>query len=198
MIQMLSAILLLVFLAAYLGKILMLRIKGVQGFVLGKKGKISTACERILSLATWVAGGTWLAEIFFSERIAALPIAAHGLAVLPFLGLAVTAAGIVLFCAAMIAMKDSWRVGIDSKRRTALVEHGVYAFSRNPAFTGVNLIFAGVLTTYPDMFTFVSFVMMAAAMHALVLKEEEHWTASGGREYERYRKRVGRYFGFRR
>lgn len=198
MIQILSAILLLIFLAAYAGKIVMLRAKGVNGFVLGKKGKISTACERILSLTTWIAGGIWIAEIVFERKIAALPCAAHGLAVLPYLGLAVTAAGIALFCAAMIAMKDSWRVGIDTRRRTALVERGIYAYSRNPAFTGVNLIFAGVLITFPDIFTLAAFVIMAASMHALILREEEHWIAVGGRDYERYRKRVGRYFSFRR
>jgi len=198
MIQIFSVILLLIFLAAYLGRILLLRARGVHAFVLGKKGKISTSRERILCGATWIAGGIWVSELVFEPMIAALPVSAHGLKTLPIAGLAVTAAGITLFSAAMLAMKDSWRVGIDTTRRTALVEREVYAFSRNPAFTGVNMIFFGVFLAFPDLFTLAAFMMMAASMHSLILKEEEHWTAIGGKDYERYSKRVGRYLGVRR
>lgn len=195
MIQIISAALFGAFALAYFSKIALLRAKGIRGYQLGKKGKISTIPERLTSASSFFAVSVWACEIVFEPRIAALPVSAHGLTAVSIAGLAVTAAGLAIFCAAMIAMKDSWRVGIDTTKRTRLVETGIYARSRNPAFAGLSILFAGVFITFPDIFTAAGAVTLSASMYLLALREEDHWIAVGGRDYERYRKRVNRFFG---
>ena len=195
MIQTISCILFGAFALAYFSKIALLRAKGIRGYQLGTKGKISTLPERLTSASSFFAVSVWACEIVLEVRIAALPVSAHGLTVLSIAGLAVTAAGLAVFCAAMIAMKDSWRVGIDTMKRTRLIETGIYAYSRNPAFAGLGILFAGVFITFPDIFTAAGAAALAASMYFLARKEEEHWIAVGGRDYERYRKRVSCFFG---
>jgi protein-S-isoprenylcysteine O-methyltransferase Ste14 len=195
MIQIISAALFAAFVLAYFSKIALLRVRGIRSYQLGKKDKISTLPERMTFVSSFYAVSVWACEIIIEPRIAALPAAAHGLTAVSTAGLIVTAAGLALFCGAMIAMKDSWRVGIDTTKRTKLVETGLYAYSRNPAFAGLGLIFAGVFISFPDIFTAAGFAMLAVSMYRLAIKEEEHWIAVGGRDYERYRKRVNLFFG---
>ena len=50
-------------------------------------------------------------------------------------------------------MKDSWRAGIPEKDKTELVTGGIYAFCRNPAFLGFDLMYIGVLCMYCNILT---------------------------------------------
>ena len=195
MIPIISFVLCAIFLAAYSCKILMLRIKGIRGYQLARHTatKVSGLQERIVQMTSFAGVALWIIETTSGSTISALSVALHGNRYLAYTGIAITASGVALFCIAMAAMKNSWRVGIDPGKRTRLVETGVYALSRNPAFIGFTMMFAGVLLTYPDVFTAIVFISNTAAIHALVLKEEEHWVAVGGKEYERYRKKTPRY-----
>ena len=86
-----------------------------------------------------------------------------------FTGFCLGLMGDGLFLASVLCMRDSWRAGIPEKDRTELVTGGVYAFSRNPAFVGFDLMYMGVF-----------FMFCAAAF---------------GESYLQYKSRVCRYLG---
>ena len=47
-------------------------------------------------------------------------------------------------------MRDSWRAGIPERDGTELVTGGLYAFSRNPAFLGFDLMYLGVFLLFAN------------------------------------------------
>jgi protein-S-isoprenylcysteine O-methyltransferase Ste14 len=106
----------------------------------------------------------------------------------------ITALGVGIFILATIFMKSSWRVGIDKNTKTTLVTDGIYKFSRNPAFVGFYLMFIGLFVTYANIFTLIVLVINILTFHLLILQEEKHLLSMFGVEYERYKRKVPRYF----
>jgi protein-S-isoprenylcysteine O-methyltransferase Ste14 len=197
MISIVSLSLLLLFITACNLKLSILRVRGIKGYHLAQRGKVSSRQERLVFLASALGFSIWGAEAIFACTSCPFPLTFQVPAGIAWFGILVTASGIGLFCAAMIKMKNSWRVGIDRTSKTALIAKGIYSKSRNPAFLGINLVFLGLLITFPGLFSLIASASNAAALHILILKEEEHWTAIGGKDYDRYRKRVPRYFSFK-
>lgn len=111
-----------------------------------------------------------------------------------YIGIIVTAAGVCLFILATIFMKSSWRVGIDKNTKTTLITDGIYNFSRNPAFLGFYLMFIGLFITYSNILTLYILVLNVLTFHLLILQEEKHLFSMFGVEYERYKRKVPRYF----
>ena len=95
-------------------------------------------------------------------------------------------------------MKDSWRAGIPDADRTVLVTGGIYAYSRNPAFLGFDLMYIGVLLMYCNLLTGMFTVFAIAMLHLQILQEERYLAAAFGEEYRAYRRQVLRYLGRRR
>ena len=106
--------------------------------------------------------------------------------------------GDVIFLLSVLCMKDSWRAGIPDKDKTELVTTGIYAFSRNPAFLGFDLMYIGVLLLYGNLLTlgFSLFAMMM--LHLQILQEERFLASTFGERYREYCRRVFRYLGRRK
>ncbi len=104
------------------------------------------------------------------------------------------ALGAGIFILATIFMKSSWRVGIDKITKTTLVTDGIYKFSRNPAFVGFNLMFIGLFAAYSNILTLIVLILNIIALHLLILQEEKHLISMFGDKYERYKRKVPRYF----
>jgi len=102
--------------------------------------------------------------------------------------------GIIFFTSALIVSGKSFRVGIDEDSQMKLITKGPYAINRNPIYTGMLFIFAGVFITYADWVFIVYFAAGFLLIHRQILKEEESCKKIFGVEYEDYRSRVGRYF----
>ena len=100
---------------------------------------------------------------------------------------------VLYFAVAVSAMKTNWRAGIDAGERTELVETGIYRFSRNPAFVGFDLLYAGFAMMWPSWPVIVLSVAAAILLHLQVLHEEEYLTARFGEAYRAYRRRTLRY-----
>lgn len=108
-------------------------------------------------------------------------------------GSVVGTVGVLYFAVAVSAMKTNWRAGIDAGERTELVETGIYRFSRNPAFVGFDLLYAGFAMMWPSWPVIVLSVAAAILLHLQVLHEEEYLTARFGEAYRAYRRRTLRY-----
>ena len=148
----------------------------------------------------------WWAKIGFVIAIVigyAAPIAAvAGLDNIPALdarwlhaaGVAVTIIGIVLTVVAQYAMGESWRIGVDTNERTALVTNGAFGIVRNPIFTAMLVTATGLTMTIPNVISIIGLFALIAALEVQVrLVEEPYLLAAQGDSYRAYARHVGRF-----
>lgn len=151
---------------------------------------------RPFSLAWW---GGLLLVVGFAGTIAAPlvglagvsswsvhPIQSGAGAVALLLGLVGTVAG-------QLTMGDSWRIGVDASERTALVTGGVFAHVRNPIFTSMLLVAAGVALVLPGWLSIAGFAVALLGLELQVRFVEEPWLLRSHGDYAAYAARVGRF-----
>ena len=90
-------------------------------------------------------------------------------------------------------MGDSWRIGIDEKTSSPLVQHGLFGVSRNPIFLGMLVILVGLLFTVPTAATLVVTLVGFTLIHIQVRLEEPFLIDKYGEAYRVYQKRVRRW-----
>jgi protein-S-isoprenylcysteine O-methyltransferase Ste14 len=76
---------------------------------------------------------------------------------------------------------------------SAFVEHGPYAWTRNPALLGLLVFLVGGVLLFPAWHTVLAWLVFALHMHTRVLAEERHLLEAGGQAYAGYLARVPRY-----
>ena len=96
--------------------------------------------------------------------------------------------------AALIEMKNSWRVGIKYDQKTKLITSGIYAFSRNPYFLSYDLLFLGFFLIYPSLTLLILYFVLVITFHQMILEEESYLQQVQGEQYVRYKNSIGRYF----
>jgi len=113
-----------------------------------------------------------------------------------FLGMALGTAGVAVFTAAVVTMRDSWRAGVPDADKTELVTDGIFAYSRNPAFLGFDLVYIGIVLMFFNWGLFLVSAFAAMMLHLQIVNvEEDFLLAAFGDEYLAYRKKVNRYLG---
>lgn len=108
-------------------------------------------------------------------------------------GLAVYGAGVALTWRAQWVMGASWRIGVDEDARTGLVTHDVFAWVRNPIFSGMVLTLAGLAlgASWPAG---VAVVLLWLSLEAQVrLAEEPYLARTHGAAYHAWAARTGRF-----
>jgi protein-S-isoprenylcysteine O-methyltransferase Ste14 len=90
-------------------------------------------------------------------------------------------------------MGSSWRIGIDERNRTQLVENGLFALSRNPIFLAMRINLLGLVLVRPHAITLTLFVAGDLLMQVQVRLEEAHLSAQHGESYAAYLKKVRRW-----
>jgi len=103
------------------------------------------------------------------------------------------ALNLLLGAASLIGLEDSWRVGVIRQQQTALIESGVYRFSRNPYFVSYLMMFAAYTILLRSLILFALLPAAIAMTHAMVVVEEKHLDALHGDRYRRYQDKVPRY-----
>lgn len=101
---------------------------------------------------------------------------------------------LVLGTAALIGLKDSWRVGVLEQQRTALIQSGIYRFSRNPYFLSYLTMFAAYTVLLQNVVLLILSFAGFAMIHKMILKEEQYLLSVHGERYLRYKDKVPRYF----
>ena len=175
------------------GRILLqMRLHGSSGFagVSGAPGSVE-----------WWGGLLFVAALFVGGSAPALQLAG---AVEPIDALdptAVQIAGIVLYAlglagcvAAQLAMGASWRIGVDDSERTELVTDGPFAIVRNPIYSAVIPLVAGLVLLAPNPVAIAAFAGLIAAFEIQTrLVEEPHLLRTHDSAYREYASRVGRF-----
>jgi protein-S-isoprenylcysteine O-methyltransferase Ste14 len=109
-------------------------------------------------------------------------------------GLVLYALGLAVCVGAQLAMGASWRIGVDKSERTDLVTDGPFAIVRNPIYSGVIPLVAGLTLLAPNPVAIAAFVVLVAAFEIQVrLVEEPYLLRAHGDAYREYASRVGRF-----
>jgi len=192
MLNAISGICLAFFGGVYIIKLLLLRYKNkIHANTLGRKGK-ERSLSRIERQVKWSIY-TWIA--FWILNILGYSIYTPLLLDMPFryTGVALSALGAVLFFVSVIIMDQSWRVGIDQNSTAKLITHGIYRFSRNPAYLAFNIMFLGTIVTFGDIGLLLLGTFSGFSLHKLILKEESYLEEKFKGDYIKYKNDVGRY-----
>jgi protein-S-isoprenylcysteine O-methyltransferase Ste14 len=112
-------------------------------------------------------------------------------------GVALIIGAFVLRQAAMRALGDSWRLGLDHDQPGPLVTSGPYAWSRNPIYLFFALWMLGAFLACGAWPLVPVGLASAVQLHALALQEELALRARFGALYDDYTRRVRRYLGAR-
>jgi protein-S-isoprenylcysteine O-methyltransferase Ste14 len=136
----------------------------------------------VIGLAIWPDS-----QIYFS-RWTALSSPA-----LAYIGWAVLIASLIWLLIAQAQMGASWRIGIDDKRRTELVQHGLFSLSRNPIFLALRLNLVGLFLIFPSAVTSALVAAGEILIQVQVRLEEQHLANLHGQVYEAYRAKVRRW-----
>ena len=147
------------FYGVYLAKQLSQRSQGIRTNQMGRGNKElrTLTVERLLAA--------------FSVLIVVVEVwsVVRGYSFLPrwcgWIGLALTALGVVFFTTAVLQMRDSWRAGISPDEKTGLVTSGIYRISRNPAFVGFDLTYIGLLLCFANWLHLLVVLCAVAIFH---------------------------------
>ena len=113
-----------------------------------------------------------------------------------WLGAGIGVLGVIVFIAAVITMRDSWRAGVSTTDNTELVTSGIFSISRNPAFLGFDLVYVGILLMFFNWPLFAASIFAVLMFHLQIVNVEEDFLLDTfGDDYLQYRKRVKRYLG---
>ena len=113
-------------------------------------------------------------------------------AFLGWVGIGLAAGGVLWVAVAQRQMSDSFRIGIDDEK-TALVRNGLFRVVRNPIFTGLLAVLAGMLLAVPCLGTLSLWVAALVAVSRQTRLEERHLLALHGDAYRDYAAKVGRF-----
>ena len=191
-----SAICLLgIYIASFFIKQLILKRKNkikVMTFGAPNKPKKTMATELFVMLASY---GFFI--VFFLNallpNVIVFAILINNLAV-NIIGNVLMLKGTLFFILSIIAMRTSWRVGIDYQTKTQLITTGIYKLSRNPAFLGFDLLFIGAALAFGSILSISLGLLSVVALHCLILQEEKFLETTFGQEYLDYKCKTRRYF----
>jgi protein-S-isoprenylcysteine O-methyltransferase Ste14 len=140
-----------------------------------------------------VVGVIILFSIFTGFYVYAAPISWLERDFVRWFGLVLLVVSLVWTAVAQMQMGASWRIGIDKKNRTELVQKGLFAVSRNPIFLGMRLALAGFFLTIPNAVTLLTLGLGDVLMQIQVRLEEEHLKGLHGEKYAEFCRAVRRW-----
>lgn len=101
--------------------------------------------------------------------------------------------GSVLLIIAFWDLGDSLRVGLPGEA-TTLKTNGIYRFSRNPIYVGVDLIAIASVLFIPGIINASCAIVGIAVHHAIILSEEKFLEGRFGQDWLNYKRKTRRYF----
>jgi protein-S-isoprenylcysteine O-methyltransferase Ste14 len=162
---------------------------GVSG-ISGAFGSLEWLAGMLFALSLVAGGAAPLLEL---EGVVE-PVEALDETAIQVAGIVLYAFGLVVCVGAQLAMGASWRIGVDDSERTELVTGGPFAVVRNPIYSGVIPLVAGLTLLAPNPVAIAAFAALFIALEIQVrLVEEPHLLRAHDPEYREYASRVGRF-----
>ena len=189
--RVLARLVLVLFSGSYFGKAMAQKRKGIQTRQIGRrKEKNIHTVELLMSAATLLAPASQLLSLVLGWSC--FPANAR------FTGFLLGLLGDGIFLTSVLTMRDSWRAGIPDRDKTELITSGIYAYSRNPAFLGFDLMYLGTFLLLGNWLTGLCSAFAILTLHLQILQEERFLEAAFGEPYRRYRAQTARYLGRRK
>ncbi len=187
--QIIGLCLLTLFYGCYFWKMLSQRKRGIDTDQLGKgKQGVVRTVELLTKLSTYLVAP--VEAVMLCLNVCVLPVWAR------ITGVVLGFLGVVVFALSVVTMGDSWRAGVPEEAQTKLVTSGIYAWSRNPAFLGFDLLYIGLLLLFFHWGLLVPTLFAILMLHLQIVNVEEDFLREAfGEQYESYQKQVNRYFG---
>ena len=110
-------------------------------------------------------------------------------------GLILSVAGAMIAFAAQMSMGASWRVGVRAGETGALVQGGLFRFSRNPTFLGQLILLAGLALAIPSLPTLAGVLLFFWSAQVQIQSEEQALAASHGADYDTFAHAAPRWIG---
>ena len=182
-------LILAVFYAVYLGKMILQKRKGIQTdqIAKGKRKTKTFYIESLMKVATYSVVVVEVLSLLLVPQYLPQPLVVVGV-VLGFVG-------DLLFAVSVVTMRDSWRAGIAENDKTEIVTDGIYSISRNPAFLAFDCVYVGVLLICFNWVLLGFSVFAMVMLHLQILQEEKFLPEAFGAEYNAYKSKVCRYLG---
>lgn len=190
--KLISIATLVVFYGCYFIKMLRQKKQGIQTDQIGK-GKVGFV--KFVEVTMKIAA----VLVFTAELVSIFIGTSHSPAAVRVIGAVMSVIGTIIFIAAMLTMRDSWRAGVSKNDKTELVTNGIYQISRNPAFLGFDFLYIGTLLMFFNWILFLLTVFAVIMYHLQIINvEEDFLLATFENEYLQYKKKVCRYIGRKR
>lgn len=193
-IQIVGLFIVLLFYSSYFGKLLLQRRQGINTDRMGRgiKPKRTFIIEIILKITTYLMALVQVISITINNNWYMLITNIN----FRYTGIVIALLGVIIFIIAMATMRNSWRAGVDSSQKTKLIKHGIYKFSRNPAFLGFDLFYIGITIAFFNPLQLVFLCFCIIILHLQIMEEEKFLPSIFSVEYTNYKKSTGRYFMF--
>lgn len=177
------------FYGCYFAKMLAQRKKGIQTDQIGKKKHgITKGIECVLKVVTIL--------VVIAELVSIMLGTSRFPQWVRVVGIGFGAVGVAVFAAAVVTMQDNWRAGVSKTEKTELVTTGIFAYSRNPAFLGFDLVYIGIVVIFFNWPLFLMTAFAAVMLHLQIVNVEEPFLMETFKdEYWNYKKHVNRYVG---
>jgi protein-S-isoprenylcysteine O-methyltransferase Ste14 len=142
----------------------------------------------------WVFVAGYLAGVLLQQL---MPVTIHEQRtrfIVWLIGLVLVVAGSVLAGWGLITFRRARTTTVPLEKSGTIVTWGPYAFSRNPMYVGLTLIYLGEMAIFAQLWPLVLIVPTLAYVNGIVIPfEEAQLRAAFGRRYDDYAARVRRW-----
>ena len=184
----LAIIFLLVVYGIYIIKLLDLKKKGKEINLLKNNNSRN---EYILNISTIIVS----CVLFITELLSLIGVMKVYIIsiIIRIVSLMISGVGVVFFVGAVKNMQDNWRVKDKVDSDVSLVVKGMFAYTRNPAYLGMDFLVVGITLNVPNICNIVLSVLLIILLHIKIITEERSLKDRFGEEYIDYKKKVHRY-----
>ncbi len=151
----------------------------------GKLFKLISLLELIV-VAIYSFGGNWYEYLlpFWYLKNSSLQI----------IGWVLLHTSLIWVFTAQLQISDSWRIGIDTNNKTALITKGLFFhLKKPPIFLGIMITNLGLFLVIPNAFTLLVAALSFSAIQTQVRLEETFLKTSHGKTYDDYCQKVRRW-----
>jgi protein-S-isoprenylcysteine O-methyltransferase Ste14 len=110
-----------------------------------------------------------------------------------WIGIALCVGSFVWTATAQWQMGTAWRIGIDDKHKTPLLQTGLFSVSRNPIFLGMLITLIGFFLMLPNALTMLILVAGYLLIQIQIRLEEDFLSKQHGLEYHKYKTQTRRF-----
>ncbi|TNF53788.1 isoprenylcysteine carboxylmethyltransferase family protein [bacterium] len=153
--------------------------------------------ERLLWSGWFMVITGWIGQPFFIGRyndtilFRFIDFLDHPYGIVIGTGLACLGYAGTLWCYA--ALGNAWRIGINRKEKTVLIQHGPYRFVRHPIYLFQVVLLIGMLSLLPTPFSILVLLIHCICIFIKALDEETYLTGIHNSQYREYHSRTGRF-----